>query len=611
MSKLAQLRSAALPFVTRAHRGGRMRRFALLSLVLAIMTLILGAWISFGSGSFESEIRQGFDLEESRWQREQLEHVIIVDSELEYRMTRTELDELSRTRIATTYTDLVDDWSRSKSTYDEGVRLVRQAANNESPRPLRDLQGQAKAALEIYNIPITEPDPDTYYTYFSWHDRQQVDRLRRVLAADLLPTVELYESPLSFVDGVRLTGAIAGGFFSLLLLVVAPLLVGTQMAQEVHENTLMPLTGTSLRTHELILGIGAGPLSIVALLAIPQALLLLLTVAFAGHLVPALAGIFVAIVGCFFLSLLAQLIGYALGSQRTPGVLAMGMLGFFGTLAMIGAGIGLIPTRHTVGIFALLPEAATAHLIRSSLLPHEIFFNNYNGLAHEADFAIAVGTVGIGMLALLGLRALVRKVGRRSASALTRPEALLGAVVTMVLVVLANPARHDGYNATAAFFLLNIALMSIPFVILMMMRTPVTDLGEKRAPLPLMSLLGELFLWTGLLGALTLLVLDRSISIGRIHPVFVTYLVWYLAVLGMMAIRVVAMPMGLLARAGIALSALFTMLAFPQMAIWMKNSPDIDSLVLLGQVSPFLGAVQAALLVAIPVMLWRSLRRRS
>ena len=600
MSKLAQLRSAALPFVTRAHRGGRLRRYLFLSLLLSILTLILGAWISFGSGHFESAVRQGLNLEESRWQREQFEHLIIVDSAQEEAIVLAEIQ---------AFHPASEEWNQARSKYDEAVNLLRQAAIQESPRgQLRTLQAEVQMTLAQHGISHEVPDPDVYYTYFNWHEAQQVQQLQAILARDLVPAVEIYESPLTLVDGVRVTGAIAGGIFALLLLVAAPLLVGTQMAQEVHENTLMPLTGTSLRTRELVLGLGAGALSIVGLLALPQALLLLLTVAFVGHLIPALAGIAVALVGCFFLSFLAQLIGYALGSQRTPGVLGIGLLSFFGTLAMIGAAFGLNPAKQTIGVYALLPEAATAHLFRSSLLPHEIFFRDWR-LAHEADFAIAVGTVGIGLLGLLGLRALERKISRKAVSALTGGEALLGALVTMVLVVLANPARQNHYGQSGTFFLLNLVLLTVPFVIFLMMRTPSADLGEKRKALPVAALLGELFLWAGLLGVLSLAVLKRPLD-ASIHPVFIAYFAWYLGVVGLLAIRVVAMPMSLASRAWIAFSALFAMSAFPQMAAWVQYYGGTEDLLMMSQMSPFLGFVQAALLVAIPVTLWRSLRRR-
>ncbi|MEZ4383691.1 MAG: hypothetical protein R3A79_20335 [Nannocystaceae bacterium] len=602
MSKLAQLRSAALPFVTRAHRGGRLRRFVLMSVLLGVLTLILGAWISFGNGPFEAEIRRGFDLEESRWMREQQEFIVVVDS-------REELAQANAQVASLPYDHSDMGWNRPKAAYDDAVQFVTQATWTDAPRGGYAMRDRAANLLASHGLSTTRPDPDTYYTYFSWHDAENVARLQAILAADLRPQIELYESPLTVVEGIRVTGAIAGGIFTLLLLVIAPLLVGTQMAQEVHENTLMPLTGTALRTRELILGMAAGALSIVGILAAPQALILLATVAATGYLLPALAGILVAVVGCFFLSTLAQLLGYALGSQRTPGVLGMGLLAFFGFFGMVGAAFGLAPHRQTIGILALLPEAATTHLFRSSLLPHELFFSNWR-LAHEADFAIAVGTVGLGLLGILGMRALERRVGRTGDSALTRPEALLGAFVTTVLVILANPARH-AYAPVEASFLLTLAILSVPFAIFLMMRAPFTQHGAERKPMPVVGLLGELALWAGLHGVVTLIVIGRPELLAAVHPMVFAYLGWYLLVLGLLALRVVARPMGIGARVWVAFSALFAMFAFPQMAAWMRpwaNHGLSDALLFL-QVSPFLGFVQAILLVLIPWSLWRSLRR--
>src|SRR5690606_4508715 len=80
MSRLEALRTAALPFVTRSLRGGRLRRTLALSLLLSILTVVLGAWISFGDGDFEAGVRVSFGLEESRWSRQQNDYVIVVDS---------------------------------------------------------------------------------------------------------------------------------------------------------------------------------------------------------------------------------------------------------------------------------------------------------------------------------------------------------------------------------------------------------------------------------------------------------------------------------------------------------------------------------------------------
>ncbi|MCB9702337.1 MAG: hypothetical protein H6711_10615 [Myxococcales bacterium] len=612
MSKLADLRSAALPFVTRSLRGKRLRRTVLLSALLGILTLILGLWISFGSGRFEHEIRSGLGVEQSRWMRQDQEFVVFVDSIDEAIETRRDLKHL----VATNGQGY---WTRPKSLAEDAAYFLSQAALTPLPRsaylpenePIRELWQRAQALDATSPLRAALVLNEERRPWFDWNEPEHVARLQAIVDADLIPRIERYRSTLTTVDGVRLTGSIAGGIFALLALVLGPLLVGTQMAQEVHENTLMPLTGTSLRTRELLLGLAAGPLTLVAILAVPQVLLLLLTVAAVGHPIPALAGILTAIVGAFFLSMLAQLLGFSLGRQRSPGILGMGLLSFFGMLAMAGAGFGLAPSRYTIGVFAVLPEAATTHLLRSSLLPHELFFREWR-LAHQADFAIAIGTVGIGVLGLLGLRALERRVGRVSGSTLSRREGLLGALVTTVLVLLALPRRGFSYRMDDGY-LLSLAVLTIPFAILMMMRVPLAEAGERRGPLPVASLLGELGLWAGIHGVIVLGLLGRPDALFEVHPAAFLYLGWFLLVVGLLSIRVVARPLGLGARVWVGFAAFFSLIAFAQIAAFTRPwaHRNIGDLALFSHVSPFLGVAQVLLLVVIPWTLWRSLRARA
>jgi hypothetical protein len=151
----------------------------------------------------------------------------------------------------------------------------------------------------------------------------------------------------------------------------------------------------------------------------------------------------------------------------------------------------------------------------------------------------------------------------------------------------------------------------VPFAIFLMMRAPFAQHGAERQPLPVVPLLGELALWAGLHGILTLAVLGRPELLAAVHPMVFAYLGWYLLVLGLLSLRVVARPMGIGARLWVAFSALFAMFAFPHMAAWMRpwNHHGLGDALLFLQVSPFLGFVQAVLLVVIPWTLWRSLRR--
>ncbi|MCB9569382.1 MAG: hypothetical protein H6710_19565 [Myxococcales bacterium] len=608
MSKLADLRSAARPFVTRSLRGKRRRRAVLLSALLGILPLILGLWISFGGGRFEHRIRSGLDLEERRSIRERQEFVVLVDSADSAVKNRRDLERL--------LADAAGSSGRPKRLAEDAAFFLRQATTTPLPRsaympgnePIRELRRRALA------VDATSPlraGLEGRRTWFSWSEPEHVARLQAIVDADLIPRIERYRSPLTTVDGVRVTGTIAGGIFALLALVLGPVLIGAQMAQEVHENTLMPLTGTALRTRELVLGLAAGPLAVVAILALPQALLLLLAVAAGGHPIPALAGILTAIVGAFFLSMLAQLLAWSLGRRRSPALLGIGLLAFFGILATLGAGFGFAPSRYTIGVFALLPEAATAHLLISSLIPNELFFREWP-LAHQADFAIAVGTVGLGVLGLLGVRALERRVGRVSGSALNRREGILGALVSTVLVLVAM-LQPSSILRMDESYLVTLAVLTIPFAILMMMRVPLAEAGERRGPLPVASLLGELGLWAGIHGVIFLGLLGRPDEVVEVHPAVFLYLGWFLLVVGLLAIRVVARPLGLGARIGVGFAAFFALLAVPQMRALMRpwEGHDLGDLVLLSHLSPFLGVAQVLLLLVIPWTLWRSLRARA
>ncbi|MEZ4452061.1 MAG: hypothetical protein R3B09_21535 [Nannocystaceae bacterium] len=605
MSRLDALRTAALPFVTRSLRGGRLRRLLSLSLMLSVLTVILGTWITFGDGDFEEDVRVAFDLEESRWSRQQNDYVIIVDSDEEAALLQAELG-----RAVYSLDRATGYYTQTQSTIDDGIATLRWAATANTDRSTADDARAAQQILDRAGLPTIAPDSQTTWSWFNWYTEEHARRARSIIAKNLVPTIEVYHSPLSTVDAVRITGAIAGGFLGLLLLVFGPLLAGTQIAQEVHENTLQPLTGTSLRARELILGLTAGALLPVAIVAAPQVLLLLATVAFVGHPIAAVGGLVTGVVGCFFLSMLAQLLGHTLGAQRSPGVLGVSLLGFLGVLGIIGAVFGLNPTRATLGVFTLLPEASTAHLLRSSLIPHPMFAHDACA-AHSADWAVVLGTVGLGVLGLLGLRTLQRRIERTSAPALTRGEALLGAVVSSLLIVLANPGRVSGYSGEA-YYVLNLALIAVPFAALLMMRVPVGDAPATLRRVPTAALLGELGLWALIQGiAAVALEHGHHESSMLLQPVAVFYTAWYFAVVGLLALRVAARPLGLASRIWVAFAAVFALIALPHVGRWIRpyHGSDVDHLFMLGQASPFLGLVQVILMVVVPLTLLRALRR--
>ena len=76
-SILDRIPAFALPFVTRSLRGGRGKRFAALSLGLALLTLLFGVWVGLGRGDVARDARVTIGIEQPIYVREQQEFVII------------------------------------------------------------------------------------------------------------------------------------------------------------------------------------------------------------------------------------------------------------------------------------------------------------------------------------------------------------------------------------------------------------------------------------------------------------------------------------------------------------------------------------------------------
>jgi len=527
MSITHPLHAASQPFVTRALRGGHRGRYAAIAMLLALVSVVLGAWIALGSGDFEREMRVGMKLERS--------------------LSNQEHQDLERLRDRA-YTD-----------------------------------GPINAEV-----------------------------LDNILARQLQPAVVLYQSPLAVADALKLTGLLAGGLTLLLLMVYAPVLAGTQMAQEVHENTLQPLTGTALSARELVLGLSLGPAAVVALLAAPQVILFLAAAIAVGHVLPALALLLVGLIGGAFLTMLAQLAGFALGGTRTPGILGVVLLALLAPLALFGAAFGLDLPRNGIGVLALIPQAAAGHTLFETFLPAGTALRAPELSALDLEgtqFSIAFGTLGMLCFAYLGLRALERRVGELAPAALRRGEALLGALVSIALVLLANPWRHG--SASQGSYLGNLLLVLVPLTILLMMRVPLGDTPPALRRVPFTGLLGEFAVGIGLYFAIVI----GLTGTGRFEllgsPVALVYLAWMVAVLGLLAIRIVALPMTLLAKVWAGVCMVGVGVAFVHVNEWSRGSQwRSSSVVGLWDASPVLGILQVVLMVLIPVLLVRALQNR-
>ncbi|MCB9755260.1 MAG: hypothetical protein H6713_35420 [Myxococcales bacterium] len=603
---LSQLRAAVLPFVTRSLRGNRLRRYTLLSMMLAGLTVIIGAWITLSPGGFERELRQEFGMEESRYERERQEFTIFADEQEdfeEYLRARAEL----ATPGWNPYGYRADELANRAN---EARALVHSAVLSPAPLERRALAAHAQAALAKHDALHPAGLPNNHWDSwsFDWYNDRDVALLQTIVDAELRPHVVRYESPFGLRDALRFTGVLAGIGLTMLTLVFGPLLVGTQMAQEAHENTLMPLTGTGLRARDLVLGLFAGPMTVIAIVALPQAALLLLAATFTGSLTPALAVLPVVAAASFFLSMLTMLVGLAIGRRRTPGVIGIALLAALGGLAMIGLGLGFSIRGSSAGVLALLPDAAAIHLVRASLVPPEPLWTY--ATAVKADTAIALGAFGVGLLGLLGARALERQLSGVPGVSLSRLEAFCAAAISIVMVSRAFPVAEREWNIEEAFYI-NLGLLTIPLLVTLMMRVPVGDIPARMRKIPLWSIVGELFSYVALFGLVTLLSLRGTQHLDDLfHPIALMYLCYTLVLAALLVIRVTAVPASIAGRLWIGFCGMFTCMTFVHAAEWADRGSrmDLEDVFALFHVSPVLGLAQLGLTVVVPILLVRAIR---
>ncbi len=605
---LSQLRAAVLPFVTRSLRGNRLRRYTLLSMMLAALTVMVGTWITLSPGSFERELRHEFGMEDARYERERQEFTIFADDDDEFAA-------LTRARENVTTPGWSDyDWRASQvaNQVNEASALVDSAVNSPAPRQHAGLVRRAEIvrAQHLLLHPNGLENDHWEQWNFNWYDDREVERLHAIVNAQLVPHVVRYESPFGLRDALRFTGVLAGIGLTMLALVFGPLLVGTQMAQEAHENTLMPLTGTALRARDLVIGLFAGPMAIIAIVALPQAALLLMAATLTGSVVPALAVLPVLAAASFFLSILTMLIGLAIGRRRTPGVIGIGLLGALGFLGMAGLGLGFNVGRESAGALALLPNASAIHLIRASLVPPEPLWT-YT-VAVKADAAIALGAVGLALLGLLGARALERRLSGVPGVSLSRLEGFCAAAISVVMVSRAFPVAERNWNLEEMFYI-DLALLTIPLLITLMMRVPVGDIPARLRKIPVWSIVGELFSYVGLFIIVTVASLSAVHNPeidDMFHPISLMYLSYTLLVAALLVVRVTAVPSTIAGRLWVAFCGMFMCMTFVHAAEWADRGSrmDLEDVFALFHVSPVLGLLQIGLTVAVPIVLMRAIK---
>lgn len=581
-----QLPAFALPFVTRAFRGGRKKRFVVLSAVMAVVSLFLGFWLALGNGPMEQELRVSLDLEQSEWEREHKEFIQIVhtyDEELMY----SEPYMLESMR------------SEARSL------LAAAVAKPAVEREHLELQAAAGELLEREGW----PEPTSFDPYFEWYDEWTVERISAIVDKDMKPEVVTYSSPLGVSDAFALLGFISGGILVLLGFIFGPLTVGVQQAQEMHENTLQPLTGTALNPRELVLGLASGPLSVVALFAAPQVLLYLLASLVSGSVFAATGMLVVTLAGCAALSLLAMLAGQIMGRRRTPGIVGGFLLCLLGFAAVVGMAFGLNMDDDVISAMTLLPQGSAFYLL------HEAFTSQPQLASHDmiqAVSSIAVGVLGLAVGAGLLMLVVERRVAGRSGPALTRTEALVGAVTAIILAMMTIPVWNDPWrqDTDELFYFLTLALLAPAMAILVMSRVPMGDLPPSLRRVPLKRILGELGAMLGIHLVAVLAICADPLGFGGFHPVSMVYLLWCAGVLVLLSVRAVAYPMTILSGLWTVFCGIGLVVGFVHAVMWAADKHlDAMDVVGLAQLSPLLGLAQVVLLVWIPVSLVRGLRK--
>lgn len=593
--RIRELHAACLPFVTRALRGSTRRRVTLGSLLLLVSVVLMGAFIGRASSFAAHDLRVSLGLESSRWDREQREFTIFADDERE----RAELlQELDRGQGEP------ERWSQPGQRAQEAWVLLDMVADQDviPPRQYQGLQRQARALRDATKS-FTPDDLEVRrnYAHFNWNDPDDRARLQAVIDAELRPRVVLYTSPLDTATTIRLIGALASGVLLLLLTVIAPLWVGVQLAQELHENTLQPLTGTALTPKQLVLGLVAGPLSPVAIVAAPMLALVLIAAAVAGRMVPALAMVLMGAAMGAMLVGLAMLAAAAVGRQRAPGIVGIGLLGLLGAAGLAGTTAGLELNAELLGLVTVLPEAGPIHLAGEAFFPQS-HLSGARALA--LDLRLVLATLGAVVLATLCLRALERRIGGTHREGALRPgEAGVAALMLAALAVAAIPSQAD-FGGT---FLAAAALAVVPLQLVLMGRVPGGDTPPRLRRVPIARLLAEHAIWLGMVLVVTLLVAGPPDHIRPRAILGVMHLGWATAVVALVTLRATALPASIPTKLWLMVCLGFVLIEFVAGAIWCMDRPGIEMLFPMGAAHPLLGLLHIGMFVWIPVSLVRGL----
>ncbi|MCH9682016.1 MAG: hypothetical protein K0V04_11320 [Deltaproteobacteria bacterium] len=592
---IQQFRAASVPFVTRALRGPRRRRLWLSSALCGLMVVLSGLWLALSPGDVAHDGRVSMGLETSRWDRQEREFTIFVDSEEE----REQILEYSAVHSPG---DGPMEWEQQRAWQ---LLDTATTAHSFAPRDMASLQERARtlrnARLDLAPGGIDGDPPEDR---FDWDHQRQVERLRSIVAAELQPRLAVYTSPLTGADAIRVMGMIAGGLLTLMMMVFGPLWVAATLAQELHENTLQPLTGTALTSGQLVLGLVMGGLAPIAIIGTPLLTIHLGAAATAGRLLPAVGmTIMAAAMGAMLLGL-AMLGATAVGRKRAPGLVVIGLLSVLGTTAVAGLGSGFNLHGRSVGLTTVLPATGPAHLLAESFFPAN---HLRMGDALWLDTLLLVATAGAVLLAFVITRGLSRRLGGTDRTGALRWHEAAAAGVTLAL--LASLAIPDTASL-GEHLLLSLILALVPVQLVLMGRLAGGEVPPALRRLPVAARLGEHTAWLAALLVPAVILTDGPGHAGDGLPIGLIHLAWVLLVVPLVTIRATALPSSTLTKVWLVVCLGFAMLELATAGMWCMGSPRIEQILVLGQVSPVLGLVQLGMIVWIPLSLFRALSPR-
>jgi len=594
---LSTLPAFMLPFVTRSLRGGRAKRYLVFSLLLASLTGVLGLWLTLGSGQFEQSVRSEIGLEPHEWELERQTFTVYVHDDWERREAERDLERLA---AAGARFDEDGIYGSASELYSQGQAQLYLAATS----PVRTaeqarLRDQARALLDFNDdFQAGEPGLDTGAS-FPWADPDERAMLETIVAADALPTIATYRSPLSLGQGLAFTGFMAGLILAALGTVFAPLLVAVQQAQERHENTLMPLSGTALSPRELALGLAAGPGAIVAIFAAPQLVVFVLCATIAGELGIALALLAALATTTVTLTFGAQLLGQLVGHKRTPGIIGIALMGLAGSAWLVAAGLVADSDPDVAGLSAVIPHVGLAALLT------EVFVDLHAGFEWVLVGTFA-WTIGAAVLAGLMLTALSRRIEGQDGALLSVGQAGLGAVVCMALVSVAFPDLHGADQAVRQY--LGLAALAAPLSLLFMARVPTGDGPAQMRSIDLPRLLAEFGGWAAAYFVISSVLFGTEAE--ALHPVALGWLTWCVGVVALLCVRTVAAPTKIAGNIWAGFCAFCVFLGFIHAAMWaFDGASGLDEVFLLAELSPVLGLAEVALVIVIPISLVHRLRK--